>query len=236
VLLAAGLLTGAGTASATESHQIWAPSTDTQPFGTFHLGVDTHTTFVTPPDEGGYALPTVYGLTVGVVETPLVSVEVGIDLKEVTMDPWYFNVKAQLKEESLHEFSPAVAVGVFDIGTNPDETMYAVAYGLIAKTLPAIGRLSIGYYYGNEELLTHSDSALVNHGFMLSWDRRLPEIDDRLWIAIDYMDGENRYGAVSFGGAWQFTPHVSILGGYIIYNNNDIAGENLFTIQVDIDI
>ena len=223
-------------AEATTSNQIWVPSPDVQPFGTIHIGVDTRSTILTTTEEGGHDAPTSYGLTVGAVQTPFISVEVGFDIKEQTDNPWFINSKVSVLEESLFEHSPSLTVGIYDVGTEQDFTGYNISYALIGKTIPVAGRVAFGYYYGNEDLLKNADGEADHHSFLFSWDRTLAEVDDRLWTAIDFMGGENMYGAISLGVAWRFSPNIGALIGYQIFNNTEVAGENTFTIQFDIDL
>ena len=223
-------------AEATTSNQIWIPSPDVQPFGTIHVGVDTRSTLFATIEEGGYDAPTSYGLTVGAVQTPFISIEVGVDLKEQSNDPWYFNTKVSVLEESLFEHSPSLTIGIYDIGMEQDLVGYNISYALLGKTIPVAGRVAFGYYYGNEDFLKNADGQSDYNGFLFSWDRTLAEVDDRLWVAVDYMGSENKYGAISLGAAWRFSPNIGALIGYQIYNDPEVAGENTFTVQFDIDL
>ena len=63
----------------------------------------------------------------------------------------------------------------------------------------------------------------------------MSEISDRLSMAVDYMGGDNSLGGLSFGVAWKFTPRVSMILGYDIWNDRAIAGANTITTQLDID-
>lgn len=222
-------------AHATPSTQIWIPSTDTQPMGTVHVGVDNYTTVFKKTEDGGHSAPTDFGFTVGVVDTAYIGAEVGLDLREQSDYPMYLNAKLQLKEDSITKYFPAIAFGVYDMGTESGKNDFNIAYLLAAKTLPVIGRITLGYYVGNEDMLKDASGGKENDGFMASFDRTLAEIDDRLWLAIDYMDGNNAYGALSFGLSWRFSNQVSAIVGYDIYNDKDVAGENTVTVQFDID-
>jgi hypothetical protein len=75
---------------------------------------------------------------------------------------------------------------------------------------------------------------------MASWDRTMSEISDKLWMAVDYMSGNNINGAISFGGSWAFTKNVSLLVGFDIWNCSNSAkgggGKNTFTTQLDINL
>lgn len=220
---------------ATPSSQIWIPSTDTQPYGTFHLGVDNYTTIFTEIEDGGNSSPVGMGLTMGVADTEIIGVEFGIDIKEASDSPLYINAKLQVKEDSIMSFFPSIAIGGYDFGTDSEINDYNILYTMLGKTLPIFGRISVGYYYGNDDLLLDKSDGKDNSGFMLSFDRTLAEIDDRLWISVDHMSGENLYGATSAGFSWRFSPHISALLGYVVYNESEVAGEDQLTIQFDMD-
>lgn len=217
-----------GMAFATPSTQIWIPSTDIQKFKTFHLGMDS---YITVGEEAGITT-TDLGITAGVLPFEKVQAEVGIDYKDFNGDhtnPYYFNAKVATPEGSLFTGSPAIAAGGYDFGTESDVTDYNVMYGLVAKTLGKAGRLSAGYFTGNEDLL----GADENSGLLLSWDRTITEVSDKLWAAVDYQGGESGYGALSFGVAWAFAPNTSVIFGYDIYNNDAI--DPTATVQLDIN-
>ncbi len=226
-----------GTANATPSTQIWIPSTDIVPFKTVHFGFDTY--IKTESRDDGTNEPTVtnLGLTVGVLPFKTVQMEVGIDYRDTGGThtyPLLFNAKIGVPEEgALFKYSPAIVVGGYDFGTKKDVTDYNIYYALVAKTLGKLGRFSAGYYIGNDKLLTKIDGTKDNDGVLLSWDRTIAEISDKLWLAVDYQGGKNSYGALSFGAAWKFAPNVSVILGYDIYNES--AYKPTTTIQLDID-
>lgn len=237
--VAALVTLSAGAALATPSTQIWIPSTDVQPFGKFHLGIDSYTR--AQENENGDR-PHVYdfGLTTGVLPFEKIQMEAGFDLitnGDSTADdhPLYFNAKLGTPEGSLFTGSPALAVGGFAFGTEKDVTDADIVYGLAAKTIPVIGRLSAGYYVGNSAVLNDADGENDNHGVLLSWDRTMSEISDKLWAAVDYQGGGNAFGALNFGVSWAFSPNVSVIFGYDIYNENATGGEDTFTTQLDIN-
>jgi hypothetical protein len=242
-MVAALTVLSAGSALATPSTQIWIPSTDVQPFGKFHLGIDNYirtSDDVQVTTEDGETVEQrlhVYdiGLTTGVLPFEKVQMEVGVDylVNGGPADdyPWSFNAKLGTPEGSLFGGSPALAVGGYAFGTEKDVTNANIVYGLAAKTLPVVGRLSAGYYLGNEDVLGEDE----NDGVLLSWDRTMSEISDKLWAAVDYQGGDNAFGALSFGVSWAFSPNVSVIFGYDIYNEKAVAGQNTFTTQLDIN-
>jgi hypothetical protein len=228
-----------GSAMATPSTQIWIPSTDVQAYKTVHLGIDNYVRAERKDD--GSRDPNVYdlGLTAGVLPFEKVQMEVGVDylVNGTAFDnyPLYFNAKLGTPENSLFTHSPALAIGGYNFGTKNDITDQNIVYALAAKTVPVVGRISAGYFTGNDKVLLDENGNKENDGILLSWDRTISEISDKLWASVDYQGGDSAMGALSFGAAWAFFKNVSLLVGYDIYNNDKVAGENTFTTQLDIN-
>lgn len=233
-------------AMATGSTQIWIPSTDIQAFKTVHLGIDNY--IRTQKQADGSIGSGIYdaGLTVGVLPFEKIQAEIGIDYlsmgdKVYDVHPVYFNAKVGTPEGSLFKGSPAIAVGAYNFGTKANLTNYNMAYALIAKTIPVVGRLSVGYYTGSKTLLVDDLLAPSNSGLLASWDRPMTEISDKLWLAVDYQGGKNYLGALNVGFSWLFSKNVSVIFGYNIYNNKNAyynmnnTNANSFTTQLDIN-
>ncbi len=258
----------AGSALATPSTQVWIPSTDIQAFKTVHLNFDSYVRTKKEPAENagwfgvveGGNIPALYmiGPTVGVLPFEKVQMEVGFDLMNggantvVGLDksPLYGHAKIGIPEDALFKFSPAIAVGGYNFGTKSGETdggAYTktgtnanIVYGLAAKTLPIVGRISAGYYGLNKKasvagVYDQFGNEGDDSGVMLSWDRTMTEISDKLWLAVDYQGGKNAYGALNFGASWAFAKNVSVIVGYDVYNDKNRAGQNTATVQVDIN-
>jgi hypothetical protein len=241
-----------GVAMATGSTQIWIPSTDIQGFKTVHLGIDNY--IRTQKDANGIYGSGIYdmGVTTGISPFTKVQAEIGIDYlnmgdnnaldaKNYDLHPIYFNGKIAIPEDSLFKGAPAIAVGAYNFGTKKGLTNYNIMYALIAKTVPVVGRISVGYYSGNKALLIDENGVASNTGLLLSWDRAMPEISDKLWLAVDYQGGKNYLGALNFGLSWAFSKNVSVIFGYDIYNNkkafynSNNVNANSFTTQLDIN-
>ena len=239
-------------AKATGSTQIWIPSTDIQAFKSVHLGIDNY--IRTQKDANGVYGSGMYdlGLTTGISPFSKVQAEIGIDYlnmgdnnildaKNYDLHPIYFNGKIAIPEDSLFKGAPAIAVGAYNFGTKASLTNYNIVYGLLAKTIPFIGRISAGYYTGNKALLVDELGKASNSGLLLSWDRAVPEISDKLWLAVDYQGGKNYLGALNFGLSWAFSKNVSVIFAYDIYNNKNAfyntnnVNANTFTTQLDIN-
>ena len=107
--------------------------------------------------------------------------------------------------------SPAIAFGAYNFGLKKNLTNYNIIYGVIAKTIPVIGRLSVGYYTGNDKILVDENLKKANNGVLLSWDRTMTEISDKLWLAVDYQGGKNYLGALNLGVSWAFSKNVSVI-------------------------
>jgi hypothetical protein len=240
IALAVFVAMAGGLAHATPSTQIWIPSTDIQPYKTLHFNFDTY--IRTKSEEGGGKLPpvVVLGPTVGILPYEKVQAEVGFDLIHAGSDadayPLYFHGKVGTPEGSLFPSSPAIAVGGYNFGTKSDVTNQNIVYGLVARTFPVIGRLSAGYFVGNDKVLVDANGSGDEKGVLLSWDRTLTEISDKLWAAVDYQGTDSAMGALSFGISYAFAKNASIIFGYDIYNEKKTAGENTFTVQVDFNL
>ena len=257
VLAASLTLTLASAALATPSTQVWIPSPDVKGFKEVNIGIDYYGRF-SQKDTAG---PNYYdvGVTVGVSPLENLKLEVGVDYltsnlqnSQHTADhhPIYFNAKLGTPEDAFGiKGLPALAVGVYNLGTvdKPEtvgSTRQNIVYGLVGKTLPVIGRLSAGGYYGSERALkTAYNPKNNNSGLMASWDRTISEISDKLWLSVDYMSGNNANGALSLGGSWAFSKNVSLLVGTVFFNPfykpsgaGDLpGGKPAFTTQLDIN-
>lgn len=231
---------------ATPSTQIWIPSTDIQKFKTFHLGIDN---YIRTQKYNGNRGAGIYdfGLTAGILPFKKLQAEIGVDyisMGDSLYDdyPIYMNLKLGIPEGIMFSHSPAISIGVYNLGIKKNLTNYNIMYGLVAETIPIIGRLSAGYYLGNNKILLDEKGNKASTGFLLSWDRVMSEISDKLWFAIDYQGGKNYLGALNFGLSWTFSDNVSVIFGYDIYNNSKVlynskdVNVKSFTTQLDINL
>jgi hypothetical protein len=253
------LIVAAGTALATPTTQIWIPSTDVQPFLVGHIDLDNYFRSARNPAGGRDPNTFDFGFLIGVLPYQKVQLELGFDYLAMAQNPndqhpWSGNIKLATPEDSMFDFSPAIAVGIYN--ARPVAEIEAqdaprvtsgqnIFYGLVAKTVPAIGpvpslgRFSAGYYRGSERALVDNNNLAVakadNTGLLLSWDRTMKEISDKLWFGVDYMGGDNIDGSVNVGFSWRFTDKIYVIFGYDIHTHKSLSGENTFTTQVDID-
>ena len=245
LLLAVASVMTFSTSNATPTTIIWIPSADFQTFKTMHFGIDNYIRTSNADGVRGAAMYDL-GFTVGALHIKKFQFEIGADYLSMgdnvyDKHPMYFNAKAGFAEGSLFKNCPGIAIGGYNFGTKSNLTNYNIVYGVLAKTLPFVGRFSLGYYVGNEKLLLDSNGAKANSGILASWDRPMKEISDKLWLAVDYQGGNSYLGALNFGFAWNFSPNVSVIFGYDIYNdsntlyNSTDKNKNTFTTQLDIN-
>jgi hypothetical protein len=228
---------------ATATTHIWGPSTDVQPFKKWHITTDMY--LAVKGDTSGNRVPTVtnLGLTVGVLPFKNYNLEVGIDHKtgygSLDRYPLCFNAKLGVPEGAFGKYFPALAVGIFDAGTKSYSsdthlgTNSNVLYGKAALTAGPAGRLSLGYFSGNKNLLLNAMQEQDNAGIMAAWERTMTEVSDKLWLCAEYMGSHSVYGTLNFGASWKFSDNVALLAGYDIFNNNALT--DTATLQVDID-
>lgn len=175
-----------------------------QPFGTFHVTYDTYFT-VGRTGTKASAFPIDVGLTAGVLPFKKLNMEVGFDLLEPTDDPLFFNAKLGTPEGSLFAGSPALNVGIFNIGTKAGVTDYDIVDFLIGKTLPHdLGRLFAGAYVGSHTLRS-ADGDVENVGWMVGYDKGFCSVKqgdkefNRFVVAADYASGKNAIGGGGVG-------------------------------------
>jgi hypothetical protein len=229
----------------TPTTQIWIPATDFQKWKTLHLGLDNYIRMEKINGVRGAGMIDV-GLTTGLLPFEKFQGEIGVDFLSMGDSyyddyPLYFNAKIGMPEGAMFKGSPALAIGAYNIGLKKNLTNYNIFYGAIAKTVPVLGRLTVGYYKGNEKLLIDENLNKSNSGLLLSWDRTMSEISDKLWFAVDYQGGKNYLGALNLGASWSFSKNVSMILGYDIYNNKKAyyntnnQNASSFTAQIDIN-
>ncbi|MDD2581031.1 MAG: hypothetical protein PHR66_03450 [Desulfuromonadaceae bacterium] len=234
---AAIVVMASSSAMATPSTQIWIPSTDVKGFKEVNISIDNYARLSNGADAGVNTYDV--GVTAGILPLEKFKVEVGVDYitdnkpgSLASSHPAYFNFKGGVPEDAFFAGMPAIAAGMYGMNTASNALSTNVAYGLIAKTFPVVGRFSVGGYNGAERSLGTN----ANKGMLASWDRTMSEISDKLWLAVDYQSGNNALGALSVGGSWAFTKNVSLLIGADFYNDIATGGRPTFTTQLDINL
>lgn len=260
---------GAGSAHATPSTEFWTAATmDIQPYKVWHLGIDNYFPLNGPGPGENSGFATDVGLTVGVLPFTKVNMEVGVDMLQpidsgvcagalnhgatITQcgtlgDAFLFNAKIGTPEASLFDWSPGIAVGIFNVGFQPQVTNMDIADLIVGKTIGALGRIHVGAYWGNAgSALMHQGGDLANgnenYGWMVAYDRGMLPIKDaagneynRLVIAADYASGKNFIGGGGVGGAYYFTKDISLLTGPVWFNDTTINGQWKWSTQLDIN-
>ena len=233
-------------ASATPSTTYWTPgTTDIQGYGVPHITYDSYFTVFKKGEKKG-DFPTDVGLTIGVLPFEKLQMEVGVDLLEPSDDPLFFNAKIGTPEGALFKGSPAINLGIFNVGTQTSKdkarTDQNIGHLLFGKTIPVLGRLFAGPYLGNASVLKNSKGETDNYGFMVGFDRGfLPTKDkagnefNRVVVAADYASGKNAIGG-GVGLYYYFTKDIDLLTGPVWFNDQGINGGWKWTMQLDINI
>lgn len=234
-----------GKSIATPSTTYWTPCVyDIQPYGVWHLGVDDY--FSTLGTDVG-AFSTDVGLTVGILPYQNFQMEVGIDYLGGTaamapVNPVYFNAKIGTPPDSLFAGSPALNLGIFNVGTNKGVTDQNIWHFVAGRPTP-FGRIHGGYYVGNESLLVDGTGKKANSGYMIGFDKGFMPAKDaagtefnRFMIAADYASGNNAFGGGGIGLYTYFTPSISFLTGPVVFNDKTLNGSWKWTTQLDINL
>jgi hypothetical protein len=232
--------------------QIWIPSTDAKGFKEVTINETNIVRFSNAPDAGVNTFDV--GVVAGVLPFEAVKMEIGVDYAttgtRAKLDdyPFYFNAKIATAEDLGLKGMPAFAAGIYGMGTYDSvhgSTRQNIAYGLAAKTLPVVGRISLGGYHAAEKPLVNGTNVKNNtSGVLASWDRSMPEISDKLWVAVDYMSGNNLNGQIGVGASWAFSKQITLLAGVQFFNPfyNPSQGEAIpggkpaFTTQLFINL
>lgn len=241
-LAAAAALAAAGTASATPSTTVWTPATTyTQPYLVPHLTYDTYVA------EKGM-LQNTYGVTLGVIPGDKLLGEVGFDAFYPGFTKNYLQVNAKLTvpENLLGKWSPALSLGIANVGFEKGVSDYDLLHATLGKSTP-FGTVGVGGYYGagSDALWIGSDQKVNRAGFMASYAS--PDIKiglpglDKIVLGADVSTGKNWFGAVGAAASLYFTPNVSLLTGPVWFLDSDLyktayGTDFMWTAQLDVDI
>jgi hypothetical protein len=234
-----------GTAMATPSTTYWTPMTlDIQSYKVMHLGIDNYFTVDKKASSGDQgAFPTDVGLTIGVLPFEKIQMEVGIDANYPSDNPYMSNAKIGAPEDALFKGAPTLQVGIFNAGTKDKVTNQNIVYGVVGKTIPMVGRLSVGPYIGNSAVLKDANGEKENTGFMVAFDRGFVPAKDaagseynKVVLAADYASGKNAIGGGGVGVYYFFTKDISLLTGPVWFNEKAINGTWKWTTQLDINL
>ncbi len=234
---AAILIAGEATAPATPSTTYWTPAiSDVQPFGVWHFGMDNYFTAERKAESGQQGdFPTDLGITIGILPFDKLQMEVGVDAMYPSDNPYFFNAKIGTPENTLFGGSPALNIGIFNVGTKKGESDYNILDFIVGRTLPwNLGRIHAGVYTGSRRLLVSADGDKEESGWMVGYDRYI--IKDKLLFTADFASGDNAIGGGGAGIGYYFSKDVSILAGPVWFNDKGINGYTKWTVQLDINL
>lgn len=234
------ILGGVTSSFAWETTEYWTPCVeDVQPYMVPKLMIGNYFSVDKSTMNGSTAFPSDLAFEIGILPYNKVQMEVGIDAMYPSADPYMFNTKIGSPENSLFKGSPGFSVGIYDVGTNPSTTGFDIADVVIGKTIPYIGRLHVGYYYGNHAVLVNGNGQPDNQGWMIGYDRTIITISkwwmDSIVLAADYASGSNYIGGGGFGLYFNWTKNISLLTGPVWFNDYKINGPWKWTTQVYIN-
>ena len=232
-----------GGALGTPSTTFWAPSTPSiQPYGVLHLTYDTYF-------QRGAEYPVDVGLEIGALRSTKLQLETGFDLLYPTVSsdgplnfPVLLNAKVGAPEDAWFKGSPAWSAGLFGVGFQSDVTNYDVLHAMLGKTVPRVGALSVGAYYGlTPALLRSSEGEERRGGIMAGWTSLpldVPAID-HLQFAWDVQTGKNVLGAVGGGAYLYLTPAIDLLVGPVYFLDQRLqpgGSRWMWSVQFDADV
>ena len=242
-----GTATGA---YATSSTTFWTPATTyVQPYLVPHITYDSYV-------SERAAFQNDYGLTVGVLPFEKFQAEIGVDsfMPGLPTANLYLNAKLAVPEGALGAWAPGLSAGIVGLGFKPDVSDFDILHLEVGKTLPFIGNLVVGGYFGlNGKLLVSSTGGKQQAGLLGAWTSPDIALDlpglDKINFLADIQTGKNAFGAVGGGIGLYFTPAIDILTGPVfLFDSNATTqlpgpgldpGTNrpslLWSIQLDID-
>ncbi|MBI2118517.1 MAG: hypothetical protein HYT97_02700 [Elusimicrobia bacterium] len=232
------------TAWSTPSTTYWTPCViDIQGYKVGHVTYDNYTTLTKKGlTNGGSAFANDLGLTVGILPFQKFQMEVGFDWMEPTDYPLSFNTKAGAPEGALFNGSPALQIGIFNVGTEKDVSDQNIGYIVTGRSLPAkLGRVHLSAYLGNSKVLKDSNGNKENTGFMAAYDYGFWSAQsndgefNRMVLAADYASGKNAIGGGGVGLYYYFSKNVDLLVGPVWFNDTAANGAWKWTTQLDIN-
>ncbi len=240
LLLAAGALLVASSASATPSTVFWTPATAyVQPYLVPHVTYDSYFA-----ETGAY--PIVTGLEVGVLPFRKLQAEIGFDVAYPGRGSavLQLNGKLGVPEGALAPWQPAISAGIMAVGVKSHVSTYDLLHAEIGKTLPSVGVVTVGGYYGLDDRLFVNEAGSVRRaGFLGSyvtpdWNLGLAALH-KVNAFVDVQTGENAFGAVGAGVGLYFTPAVDLLAGPVFFLDHAVqpgGASWMWSMQLDVDL
>lgn len=218
-----------GTAAATPSRIFAVPSTGALEYGAARVEAESRSTVMKNNAEGGWNQIN-YGLTFGLIPytaSKSYGIEIGLDYRDfngsipaAAGNPLFYNLKFAIREGTLISDSfPGIAIGLFEYGGKAGITDANIMYLVMSKSFPGAWRMGLGLYSGNNTVLVDENGQAANSGMLFSLDWQL---NNKWWVAGDYISGHNRYGAVNVGIGYSPNRGMEITVSESLYNNPNV--------------
>jgi hypothetical protein len=227
--------------NATPTSLFWTNcTTDVQPEGTAHLGVDNYFTVFNRHGHGS-AFPPDVGVTLGTFAWNDISMEVGVDYLGGTDDPLYFNSKVGLLEDKLFCHAPSISIGIFNAGTKThgcNRTNQNIVDIVFGKSLPDIigGKLYVGAFSGSK-VMGKRQGVMVGYTRSFCQEKYCDQREYDKWaFSADYASGKNTIGGGGFAISYFFTPDIYIETGPVWFNSRQFNGRWKWSIQLDCNL
>lgn len=230
-------LIGQTLAFATPTSVFWTNcTTDVQPFGTAHIGVDNYFSMGNRAKNGS-SFPVDIGLQGGFFSYCGIAAEAGVDYLGGVFDPMLFNGKIGIEEGKLCADAPSFSIGMFNIGTTR-ATNFCIVDAVIGHTLPKnLGTLYAGVYRGKRAL------GEKRAGWMVAYQKPFCTCTDakgtsfaKWQLNADYASGKNAIGGGGVAVQYFFTPQISIETGPVWFTNTSLNGRWKWSLQLDITL
>ncbi len=200
-----------------------------------NFGVDDYFT-VFNRRHHGQMFPTDVGLTVGLFTWHQLNSEVGIDYLGGADNPFFFNGKVGLPENTWGTGSPALSLGIFGVGTS-GKTNFNVVDLVAGTTLPKRfggGRVFAAAYIGSHTLGRNRAGYMVAYTQGFCSKKDCEGEDYKQWVLVaDYASGKNVIGGGGVGITYYFTPRINIITGPTWFNDTHTNGTWKWTIQLN---
>lgn len=229
VLIAGLFMLCAGPAAAAPSRIFTVPSGDVLDYRAGRIEMESTSTLMKSNAEGGWSRIN-YGLTYGLIPYTVsksYGIEIGLDYRDfngsippAADSPLFYNLKFAIREGTLiSDYFPGIAAGLFDYGGKGGITDANIMYLLASKRFPGAWRAGAGFYSGNSAVLVNGSGQADNSGLLFSLDAQL---NKKWWAAVDYIGGNNRYGAATVGLGYSIHPGLDITASESLFNNQNI--------------
>lgn len=238
--VAAGALVVGATANATPSTVFWTPATNyVQPYLVPHVTYDTYFA-----EAGAY--PVITGLQMGVLPFEKLQAEVGFDIAYPGRGSavLQLNGKLGVPEGAYTSWQPGISGGIMCAGVKKHVSTYDLLHAEIGKTVPHLGVVTVGAYYGIDDVLFADEAGSVHRvGLIASyvtpdWNVKVPALT-KVNAFADVQTGDNAFGAIGAGIGLYFTPAVDLLAGPVFFLNDKVqpgGARWMWSMQLDVDL